>query len=184
MAALAIDSQAATVLVILPVTAVTPCFRVTIGSPVKMTFLARGHRVQAQERETCEIVIEAHANLPAFLVVAALTLLSLLAFVHVVGAMATDAGHVCLMLFRVALVAGYALEVLVLAAKREVGFFAVVEARILPSLCGMTVLAFSAVAALVHVVRAVAGDAGCLELYLVGILLVAALTGEAVMAVA
>lgn len=114
VALLALDSQFLLVHILLGMTGITGLFRVLVGGG-QVTLFAGGDRMQANQREARQVVIETHFLAPAILIVAVLALLALLAAMSIIVFVAAVAIHRQLFLVRVALVATAAGGLLMLA---------------------------------------------------------------------
>lgn len=80
-----------------------------------MTLAARGDRMDPDEREFCQIMIEPYLFSPAAVIMAAAAFIALLAFVHVIGLVTTAAFRVDLHIFRFIAVTIAALDLRVTA---------------------------------------------------------------------
>jgi len=122
--------------------------------------------VFAKERETRQAVVEL-ADFPAFLVVAAVTLLAFLAFVLVVLLVAGKTDGRQFLFIQVAGMAAVALGPGVLATQRVLGFAIVIEGDRLPVACGVAAVAFLAEVSFVFVILFVTTNTSCLQLFLI-----------------
>ena len=129
-----------------------------------VAFLASDRRVEAQQGETGQIVVEANSLAPSHLSMALPACRPLAAPVHVVACMAARAVGPEALLVQRAGVAGGAGELAMGAAKREPGLACMVEGRRLPGHRGVALLAAIAVASPVRVVGAMAREAVAGEL--------------------
>ena len=131
-----------------------------------MTLLARHSRVKPDQREFCGIVIERHLLPPAFFVVTGLASLSKLAFVRIVGFVASDARRPELIFVKIALMTAVALDWLVRASKRKLGIFIVVESNCFPFACRMAGGALFSKTPLMHVVNFMAINAQSRQVFI------------------
>src|SRR3990172_1699684 len=150
VAGAALRAKSPLVVVIRPV-AIDAAYGRVLVPRRRMTLLARGDRVEPDEGEAREVVVEEHLGPPALLVVALLANLALLASVHVVHLVAPVAVRFQLRIVCGAPVAGVASDVLVLVLQRKVRLVVVID-RTVPVLRSMALLAFFPVAPLVYVV--------------------------------
>lgn len=124
-----------------------------------VAFLAGHHRMQSDQWEPRQIMIEDDLLPPARLLVALLAIAAQLTPVRIILAMAGDARHGQFIAIQVAGVALLALELGVAAAQRKLGCLVVVKADRGPRLGGVTGLTIGAVVARMLVLQAVTGDA-------------------------
>ena len=123
----------------------------------QMAFLTGRYRMQPDERETSEVMIEKHLRPPALLVMTSLTLLSFLSPMNVIRLMAPVAAGAQLVPLLACGVTKLALQCGVRAAQRKLGVLAVIECHTVPSglLVALTaVLPETAAMFVVHLVTA------------------------------
>jgi len=147
-----------------------------------VTLLAGRGGMQADQRELGQVMIEYHLVTPAGFAVTARAVLTLLAEMHVIGAVAINAA--CLQLIREAApVTGIAQNLFMLTLQWEVGLEVVIEAALGPSLLGMAGFAALAVPTMMCVVCTMAADTGGGQLLIDQGIGVAGLAGKLAMAV-
>lgn len=128
-------------------------------------------------------MFKAHLRPPATLIVAGLTFFALLSLVDIVEQVTADTLHFQLLFIDILLfMARRAFCLAVLAAQFELGVTVVIKFNPVPGLFSMTVLAFLSETTGVLVIVLMAGVTIRFNLDLVGILLMAGLTGYLVMA--
>jgi hypothetical protein len=124
-----------------------------------MTLFARGQAVEAQERESGELVIELHTTRPARLIMARLTAIPLLTAVNVVGEMAGGAFPGNLLLLDVAAMAAAARLIPVRSLQLEACVSQMVETTLLPAIRGVTPGAVLAEVSTMKIIRLMTSNA-------------------------
>jgi len=120
-----------------------------------VALLAGGHRVEPEQREPRQVVLEEHLDRPASLVVTLATAFALLALVYVVVAVTCPAGCVELLHPQRPGMASPTLDALVGASQRELSHACMVEGLGIPAFLAVAALAVRSVAPAVLVVCAV-----------------------------
>lgn len=143
-----------------------------------MTVLAGDRRVQADQWQARQVVIENDVDVPAFVVVAAAADLSLLTHVGVLDTMTRIAGGVRPIVRNATLVTGITRNLGVSEMQRKLRIGVVIECSALPAFRCMTLIAFLAATTLVLVVASMTGYAGLIELLLYRIFDMASVTAD------
>lgn len=159
VAALAVSTEATLVDIVLLVTAVTSRRQFGLAQRRLVAGFALGAAMRIAQREVCVTLVIETYNFPFRLAMAALAFLAEAAVVHVLLAMASDASERRLVVEGRALVAIAAANLGMARAQREPGT-RVVELPALPSGSGVAAIAVDTKLALVHVILAMAGNAG------------------------
>ena len=132
-----------------------------------MTILAGHGGVHAYQWKVAHIMVKDHLFTPALLVMTALALFALFAFMNIVEAVAHLAFSFVFFLAGITLMAEIASYITVFTFQRVFGLFGVIEFGLAPALYLVTVVALFAIATLVLVVMFVTVDAGSLGEFLV-----------------
>lgn len=91
-----------------------------------MAFLAGHRRMQTDQREMCQVMIEHHLVTPAALLMTTRAILALLAAMDIIGTMTIDAGLPDLVL-EIAAVAGHTGDLRMASAQWKIGLATMVE---------------------------------------------------------
>ena len=122
-----------------------------------MAFLAGHQPVQADQRETRQIVIEDNPLTPAFLIVAIPAVRPQLAFMRIVLLVTGDACLLQLVAIEIAFMACVAFRLGVLTVQRKLRFLIMIETDLVPFRRLMAVLTFRAVTAAMDILQLMAG---------------------------
>lgn len=126
---------------------------------------ARSGRMHSKERESPQVMIEAHIILPFRFKMAAGASRSKLALMRIIAQMATGACGLQLELSGILLVAIVAGQPLMSAMQCKFGLFVVVELDCLPGRFAVTITACRTIHAFMDIIGAVASDATGCQLY-------------------
>ncbi len=143
---------------------------------VEMAILTAGQRMQAEQRETAQIMIEDDRLVPAIRVVTLGAVLAQLTAMNIIVRVTTAALRIEIVTNISALVTGHAMDIAVTAKEWIVGIPVMTKIALLPAVLAMTVVTFPAITTLVPVFLFVAGDTLRLQLLLVQMAIV---TGRA-----
>ena len=121
-----------------------------------MAFFALGDGVHTDQRKAGQVMIEQHVMIPAFLVMAAAALFTLLAVVDIIFCVTAVAVLVQFFLVYITAVALVAVYFLMFAEQGEVGLPAVIELRFLPGRLVVAILAFAPILPLMSILILVA----------------------------
>lgn len=136
-----------------------PVFRCEVAA------LARNSSVKPNKWKLRQPVVKLDLRVPGFLVVTLFAGFALLAFMRIVLLVAGKTGRGDLLCEHPTFVATLAGYLGVSALQRKFGRRIVIERRRLPALRAVASLTLGPVAALVHVIGAMAGDAGHVDLF-------------------
>ena len=98
----------------------------------EMALLAWCRRVHSDEREAGHVMVEQDVVIPAFLVMAAVTLLTLLTIMDVIFLMTAEAAGLQLLFVDIRFMALLTADLFMLSEQGEIGLFAVVEFMFAP----------------------------------------------------
>jgi len=135
------------------------CDRGILERAGEMAFLAGCRGVQANQWKACQIVLECDAIPPALLLMAGITLLSLLSIVNVITTVTGIALDLELFVIDLSFVAGPALKVRVPSSQGKVCVFLMIELGAGPAGRRVALIAFPAMPVIVGVVVLVAREA-------------------------
>ena len=135
--------------------------------PAQVAGFAGSDAVNADERETGQIVFEKHAHVPAALVMAIGTILTLLSLVNIDRPVAVDTGSIRQSIHRRGTVTGITHEILMQSLEGKLGVLFMIEFDLFPTLHIVAVLTLLAVATLMLIILCMTGETVLRQLFLV-----------------